>query len=76
MKKAVVFVFLGFCAFVMFDRFFLGTDIGEGYDYMNSLVNVFDIFEWIGDSIKSVFDGIRGVGDWWNSLFGVGTPST
>lgn len=70
MKKLLLFVLVGFLGFILFSRFFLGTEMGADFDYMSVFTDVFGIFEWIGDKIKAVFDGMKNVGDWWSSLFG------
>lgn len=70
MKKVLIFTLVGFCGFILFSRFFLGKQMGEGYDYMSVLDDVFGVFEWIADKIKAIFDGIQTVGNWWSDLFG------
>ena len=70
MRKAVLFTLVGFCAFILFSRIFLNVEMGEGYNYMSVLEDVFSVFTWIADKIKSIFDGMKAVGDWWSSLFG------
>lgn len=70
MRKVVIFILVGFFAFILFSRIFLGVEMGEGYDYMSVFDDVFGVFTWIAEKIKSIFDGMKAVGDWWSSLFG------
>lgn len=70
MRKVALFVLIGFFGFVLFCKFFLGDELTETYDYMGVFEKVFGVFQWIGEKIKAVFDGMKNVSDWWSSLFG------
>ena len=72
MRKILIFMILGFFGFILFARYFVGTEMGEGFDYFSIFDDVFGIFEWISEKIKAIYDGIRNVGDWWSRLFGSG----
>lgn len=73
MRKILIFGIIGFCAFILFSRFFLGTEMGDNYQYMSVFDDVFGVFTWISEKIKAVYDGIKNVGDWWSNLFGGST---
>ena len=70
MKKVLIFVVIIFLCFILFSRFFLGESMDANYDFLGVFDDVFDVFEWIADKIKDIYDGLYEVVSWWQKFFG------